>query len=202
MRYRKIQVEQGSPEWHALRREKFTASRAPALFPETCKLGPITVYREMTEPAKEMAGNSYTAAGHLAEEKAREYCRQNLGLNFAPAVLVSEIETDLMASLDGFVESDGILFENKWTSKADVFAAVESGEIPPDHFVQIQAQFAVSGARLCHYFMVHASGSVVHMEIGPNEEVISEIFKRTKEFMENLRAGIVPERRKPRKKEA
>jgi putative phage-type endonuclease len=199
MRYRKIEVDQGTADWHQLRHAKFTASRAPALFPESCKLGLITVFKEMSAPLKPATDNHYFQAGHMAEEKARVYCRENMGLDFRPAVLVSLEDEDFMTSLDGLIESDAITFENKWTSKDDIFAKVEAGEISPDHYVQVQWQLGISGAKLSHYFMVHQSGRVAHLEIKPDQALIAEMFQRAKAFMRNFRAGIAPEPRKRKK---
>lgn len=201
-RYTKVQVEQGTAEWLEIRQSKMTASRAPALFPDECKLAPLTVFKEMTSPLKERGEgdqNPFFQAGHMAEEKARAYCRENLKLEFVPAVLVFNEEPDLLASLDGFVEESGIIFENKWTSKDDTFRAVEEGNISPDHFIQIQTQLLVSGGSLCHYFMVHQSGGVVHMEVTPDEAIQAEILRRTRQFMTNVRAGIAPARRSRKK---
>jgi putative phage-type endonuclease len=193
--YTVLEVEQGSDAWKQARFEKFTASQTAALYnldPYRTLLQIAEEKRDRREPPVDPSKQQVFAMGHEAERAGREFLKRNYGLNLEPAVLVSSLVQDLLASLDGFNPDRGLIFEAKYMGR-EKFAKVKHGEIPPHHAYQVQAQLLTSGAKKCLYFAMDPEGSAEAIELRPDFEMQKDIGERVTAFMENLRKGILPE---------
>ena len=128
-----IDVEQGSPEWHELRRTKIGASNSPAI------LG-ISPYKTKNDVFNEMAFgekpfiNKAMSRGSLLEEEARTYLNNLNPFHiedniFTPAVIVHDTMEFIMASLDGINKSETMILEIKCPGEK-VYEQCALGKIP------------------------------------------------------------------------
>lgn len=189
MKYEKLDLVQGTTEWKMERMKRVTASQVPVIL----KLSPYQKAIQLMEEkftGIEAEVNEYKQIlfqkGHEAEAAAREWIKANMGINMVPAVLVSTINPDLLASLDGFDEKENVIFEAKYMG-AKSLAEVGEGIIKEHHLAQIQAQLLVSGAEKCIYFAMDESGEARTIDVYPDEEMFSEILSKVSEFMRDLR---------------
>lgn len=144
-----LNLVQGTPEWHAHRRNHFNASDAPAM------LG-VSRYKTRTQLLHEMATGDTPEVdaatqkrfdfGHKFEALARPLAEEFIGQElFAVVGSLGK----LSASFDGLTMDDRIGFEHK-TLNADLRAAMAGGStgtaLPADYRAQMEQQLMISGA--------------------------------------------------------
>lgn len=142
------QVEQGSPEWHALRDDDyFTASNAPAMMGASPYKSRPALMAEMKGAAKEPISERQQALfddGHAAEASARDHLEMETMRDW-PA-LVGTIEIDglrLLASFDGLILGYRA-WEHKLWNKTLV-ENVRNNVLEPKHYWQLEHQALVAG---------------------------------------------------------
>lgn len=143
-------VQQGSPEWHALRAQHFTASEAPAM------MG-VSPYMTRTELLRQKATGIVAEvdagaqrrfdAGHGAEAKFRPLAEELVGDELYPctgSLVVNGLA--LLASFDGLTMSRDVAFEHK-LYRDDLAKHLDVAEEPPEAYIwQLEQQLLVSGA--------------------------------------------------------
>ncbi|MCB2251819.1 YqaJ viral recombinase family protein [Pseudomonas chlororaphis] len=138
-------VQQGAPEWHALRADYFTASEAPAMMGaskfqnrnELLAMKKTGIVPDVT-PQQQAAFDR----GHATEEMARSLAEEDIGEELYPIVGTSG---NLLASMDGATMLGDLLFEHKlWNEK--VATQIRAGELEPHYYWQLEQQLLVSGA--------------------------------------------------------
>lgn len=138
-------VQQGTPEWHALRSSYFTASEAPAMMGaskyqtrnDLLAMKKTGIVEEVTPQQQAIFDR-----GHATEELARPLVEEMLGEELYPIVGTSG---NLLASMDGATMLGDTLFEHKlWNQK--VVAQIRAGELEPHYYWQLEQQLLVSGA--------------------------------------------------------
>ncbi|MGJ7500108.1 YqaJ viral recombinase family protein [Variovorax sp. ZT5P49] len=144
-----LNLVQGTPEWHAHRRNHFNASDAPAM------LG-VSRYKTRTQLLHEMATGDTPEVdaatqkrfdyGHRFEALARPLAEEFIGEELFPVVGALG---KLSASFDGLTMDETIGFEHK-TLNADLRAAMAGGStgasLPADYRAQMEQQLMISGA--------------------------------------------------------
>lgn len=191
--YELLNVQQNTPEWKARRLQHCTASQAPVLFDLSPYQTRLQLFEEKVlglELTPTQSEEILFARGHKAEEIGREWIKKNLNLNIEPAVVVSTMIPDLLASLDGFEPDKGIIFEAKYMGK-DNLEKVKKGSVQPHHECQVQAQLLATGAEKCIYFGMDGSSSAM-LEILPDKKFQESIAQEIKAFMDCVREGVAP----------
>lgn len=138
-------VQQGTPEWHALRSSYFTASEAPAMM-GTSKFQTrndlLAMKKTGIVPDVTPQQQAAFDRGHATEEMARPLTEEDIGEELYPIVGTSG---NLLASMDGATMLGDVLFEHKlWNEK--VVAQIRAGELEPHYYWQLEQQLLVSGA--------------------------------------------------------
>lgn len=139
---------QGSPEWHAHRANFWNASDAPAM------MG-VSPYKSRSDLLQEKATgivrevDDYTQglfdSGHRFEALARSLAEEVVGSDLYP---VSISNGKLAASLDGLTIGEDVQWEHKSINDA-IRAAESAADLPLYLRVQMEHQYAVSGAERC-----------------------------------------------------
>lgn len=138
-------VQQGTPEWHALRSSYFTASEAPAMKgaskyqtrTELLAMKKTGIVPDVTPQLQVVFDR-----GHATEEMARPLVEEDIGEELYPIVGTSG---NLLASMDGATMLGDTLFEHKlWNEK--LVAQIRAGELEPHYYWQLEQQLLVSGA--------------------------------------------------------
>lgn len=143
------ECQQGSPEWHAMRAKRFTASEASAM------LG-VSKYQARADLLKRKATGlveEVDAAtqrrfddGHAAEAAARPIVEGIIGDDLYPVTMTADVNgLPLLASMDGLTMLGDIGWETKLLNQ-DLRAAVEAGTLDEHYTVQMEQQLMVSGA--------------------------------------------------------
>ncbi len=182
MKYKVIDLEQGTPEWIEYRRSKVTATDAPVIMEMTPYTTPYQLWeRKIYNKSVEM--NARMERGQQLEPIAREKFIQETGINVKPATIESVEIPFMMASLDGIGDSDAIV-EIKCPGERDHQTAKED-RVPGHYYPQIQHQMAVVGASRAFYYSFDGKNGIL-LEVKRNDDFIREMIKKEKVFYECL----------------
>jgi putative phage-type endonuclease len=152
-------IEQGTPEWHELRRGKVTASSVADILAKT-KTGASAsrqnylielALQRITKTIQPSYTNDAMAWGTATEPQARVAYEVKTG-NFVDQVPFIDHPTIKWfgCSPDGLVDKDGLL-EIKCPNSATHWEYFKAKEPPKKYFIQMQAQMSVTGAKWCDF---------------------------------------------------
>lgn len=181
-------VLQGSPDWHALRANHFTASEAPAM------LG-VSKYQTRTQllqakksgisPEVDPATQRLFDQGHATEAAARPIVERMIGEDLYPVV---GTRGNLLASLDGIDMLETVVFEHKSLNQSLV-AQIAAGELEAHYWAQLEQQLHVSGAERAIFVCSDGTEENLHwLEYRPVPGRIEQIIAGWKQFEEDLAA--------------
>jgi putative phage-type endonuclease len=180
-----IPHRQGSPEWHAWRASRFTASDAAAM------LG-ISPYKTRDELLREKATGitpefddatlERFARGHALEEAARQPAEEIIGSALYPSAGECEDWPLIAASFDGITMDDSILWEHK-TLNAELR---EAEELPAHYVAQVEQQLLVSDAEKCLFTATDGRGGEKSFIVFPNELRRQQIIDGWRQFEKDL----------------
>ena len=144
-----VELTQGTPEWHAHRRNHFNASDAPAMLGESpykTRAQLLKEYATGITPDIDAATQARFDAGHRFEELARKYIAENIiGEDLFPCVgTVGKFS----ASFDGLTMLNDVAFEHKTlNSKIEQYTC--ASDIDLMYRIQMEQQLMVSNAEKC-----------------------------------------------------
>jgi len=181
-------VQQGSPEWHALRAEHFTASEAPAM------LG-VSKYQSRSEllqqkktglaPDVDAATQRLFDNGHATEAAARPIVERMIGEDLYPVVGTLG---GLLASMDGMTMLGDTLFEHKALNQS-LIQQIAAGELEAHYWAQLEQQLYVSGAERAIFVCSDGTeDNFHHLEYRPVPGRIEQILAGWRQFEEDLAA--------------
>ncbi|MEG0242526.1 MAG: YqaJ viral recombinase family protein [Pseudomonas sp.] len=186
-------VQQGTPEWLALRASHFTASEAPAMkgaskFQTRNDL--LAMKKTGIVPDVTPQQQAAFDRGHATEEMARPLAEEDIGEELYPIVGTSG---NLLASMDGATMLGDVLFEHKlWNEK--LVAQIRAGELDPHYYWQLEQQLLVSGAE--RVLFVCSNGTrdkYVSMEYTPVPGRREELIAGWAQFEQDLGEFVLQE---------
>jgi putative phage-type endonuclease len=140
-------IQQGTPEWMAIRAKRLTASEAPAMMGASkYQTRTELLHQKATGFAPEVspAQQRIFDSGHEAEAAARPIAEAIVGEDLFP--ITAEDDADrLLASMDGLTMLGDIGFEHKLYNES-LAAAVRAGELEDHYKWQMDQQLLVTGA--------------------------------------------------------
>lgn len=178
-------IEQGTPEWHELRRGVLTSTAIKTLITPTGKLADndktrAHVYEVAAQRITGRTEDTFMSfdmmRGHREEILARELYIKH----YAPVTECGFITNDKLGFLvgyspDGLVGEDGLIEIKSAKAKIQV-QRITDGVIPNEHYAQVQTGLWVSGREWCD-FISYSNGMkmmVVRVEADPNYHALIE----------------------------
>lgn len=143
-------LQQGSAQWLAIRRNYLCASEAAAMLgydkktsrSEMLRIKSTGLEREFSEWVQ----TNLLDKGHQIEAAARPIAEALVGGDLYPCTGTKEVEgLQLLASFDGIVMDESIIWECK-SHNADLITALTAGDLPDSHWPQIEQQLLISDA--------------------------------------------------------
>lgn len=186
-------VQQGTPEWHALRSSYFTASEAPAMMGASkfqTRNDLLTMKKTGIVPDVTPQQQAAFDRGHATEEMARPLVEEMIGEELYPIVGTSG---NLLASMDGATMLGDVLFEHKlWNEK--VVTQIRAGALDPHYYWQLEQQLLVSGAE--RVIFVCSDGTkdrFAHLEYSPVAGRREQLVAGWTQFEQDLGEFVVKE---------
>jgi putative phage-type endonuclease len=182
----KIDLEQGSREWKDFRQTKITATDVPVIL----GLSPYTTKYELFHRklglAPEQKETPAMVNGRRLEPIARDEFIEESGIYFYPLVYVHDEYDYLMASLDGYSNEKNVVLEIKCNGPANHAIAMQ-GNVPDDHYCQMQIQMEVINAEYGYYLSYQEQkGQSIKLKVERNLHYFSDILPEIKEFHTRL----------------
>ncbi|VVP89488.1 hypothetical protein PS918_03091 [Pseudomonas fluorescens] len=179
-------VAQGSPEWHALRAQHFTASEAPAMMGASkyqTRTELLTLKKTGIAPDVTPSQQFIFDKGHATEALARPLVEVMIGEELYPVVGTSG---NLLASMDGATMLGETLFEHKLWNESLV-AQVRAEDLGPHYYWQLEQQLLVSGAeRVIFVCSDGTAANFVSMEYRPVAGRAEQLVEGWKQFEADL----------------
>lgn len=183
-----IDIEQGCPAWHALRKKKITATDACVIMGASHWKTRIQLYHEKKSNDSPIPPNERMQRGIDLEPIARDLFILKTGVVVKPAVAVLDWA---MASLDGMSEDRQCIVEIKCPGDKDHQTALQ-GKVPDHYYPQVQHQIYVMGVNEAKYFSFDGTdGDPIIVK--RDEEYIQKMIVEEKKFYECLLNDTPPE---------
>jgi putative phage-type endonuclease len=197
----RIAVEQGTPEWHELRRGKVTASRVSDILAKTKTGASASRQNYLIELALQRTTKtiepSYTNAamewGTQTEPQARVAYEVNTH-NF-----VDQVPFVNHPAIEGFgCSPDGIvgegLIEIKCPNSATHWEYFKAKEPPKKYFIQMQAQMACTGAKWCDFISfdprMPERSQLLIVNVPRDDAFIAEMEEEIKQFLKEVETEV------------
>ncbi|MFA9439445.1 YqaJ viral recombinase family protein [Uliginosibacterium sp. sgz301328] len=154
-------VQQGTPEWLALRAAHLCASDAPAMMGTSAYKTRNQLLQELATgftPEIDAATQARFDLGHEAEAAARSIAESMIGEELFPAVGTTTIDSlPLLASFDGITMLEDVIYEHKLFNQALSHYIIQHDDLPDSHWPQVEHQLLVSGAE--HAVFITSDGT-------------------------------------------
>lgn len=188
-----VNIAQGSELWAELRAKRFTASEAPAMMGKSKYQSRSDLLKQKaTGLAPEVSEHQQRIfdKGHRAEAVARKIAEQEIGEDLFPVVIDDE-EGGFLASMDGLSMLGEIGWECKLASET-LFAQIDAGKLEEHYMIQLDQQFALSGAERILFTACDEKGeSYKHLWIERDESRFKALEAGWSQFAKDL-AEYVP----------
>lgn len=184
-------LEQGSPEWLAYRKNKIGASESSIILGISKWATPYQLWLRKLGLIPEVEINDAMKKGTHLEPIARELFEQTMGVKVTPIVKKHNIHDWMIASLDGYNEKEQIAVEIK-CGGIKLYEDALNGVIPDYYMCQMQHQLEVTGLEFIFYF-VYFQGCAIPIEVKRDNVFINKIIEAGKEFWNRLQNLEAPE---------
>jgi putative phage-type endonuclease len=184
-----IDVEQGSPEWVALRKKKTTATDSAIIMNLNPWKSSLDLWREKKGLKEPDPINEKMIKGQRLEPIARQRICELSGIEYKPLVALHDQRTWQMASFDGVSESRKSLVEIK-CGGVKLYEDCKKGMIPEYYECQVQHQLEIIGLDEAAFYVYFEDkgefvGDVV-LNVERNDSFIEEMNEREFEFWRTL----------------
>lgn len=191
-----INVQQGTPEWHALRSRHFTASEAPVMMAASSKMRRDELLNmKATGSEREISDWVQTNLfdkGHAQEATARVIVESMIGTELFPATAIDD-DGYLLASFDGMTMMEDVLFEHKMWN-ATLSLAVKNKDLPPEYYWQLEQQLLVSESEKVIFVVSDGTeDNFVWMEYLPVPGRREALMAGWQQFEQDLNGYTAPE---------
>lgn len=185
-----LKIEQGTPEWHALRKTKITATDASVIMgPYPWKTKLQLFHEKISDETAKNIVNARMQRGLDLEPVARELFQIETGIHVKPCVVVKDWA---MASLDGMCAWEETIIEIKCPGEKDHALAL-AGKIPAHYYPQLQHQMYVTDLNHMFYFSFDGIDGVT-IRVERNDEYIQKMIQEEQEFYACVLSKIPPEK--------
>jgi putative phage-type endonuclease len=193
-------IEQGSDEWHALRRGVITASTISLLITSTVKpannaTSRTAIYKLLAERITGESESSFynddMMRGHMLEPGARDLYAKHTSREVRECGFVTRRTNGIQLgySPDGLVGDDGII-EIKAPLPKKHLASMLSDSVPSEYVSQVQTGLAVTGRQWCD-FISYAPGLPLFIKRVPRDEITIAQLVLAAQAAEEILAGLM-----------
>lgn len=179
MQAKEIQIEQGSAEWLALRKNYIGSSDAAAIMGVSKWDTEYQAWCQKLDLVPPKEENGAMSRGKELEPIARELFEELVGMKMTPKVFVRDF---MIASLDGWNDEHGMPLEIKCPNKDDHMLFL-LGQVPAHYIPQLQHQMLVLDVPRMYYFSYHDHYDDGQPLIVPRDDAYCEkLLDKEKQF--------------------
>lgn len=173
-------MDQGTKEWHLLRKNKIGASDAPVIMGTSPWKTIPQLWEEKVGLAEDKKPTYYQQRGLFLEDQARFHFYLIHGIEVFPEVRVHPVHDWMMASCDGLSKDGKVLLEIKHLNPKDHELAI-NGKIPEKYYAQLQHLLEVY--QLDEGFYLSSDGEYSKFE---NDSIKIITFYRDQNYIDNM----------------
>ncbi len=182
--YKIVDLDQGSPEWHAWRSRGIGASDAPAIMDENPWKSREWLLKEKLNESK-VRMNEAMRRGTQLEPEARSRYERFTGIKVRPVCLESKEIDWMRASLDGLAHDGNTVIEIKCGTSAYKHATNKGR--PPGYYIgQLQHILAVTGLSRIDFWCYLPGRPEIHLPIDRDDGYIERLIETESKFWEEL----------------
>jgi len=187
-----VNIEQGTVEWHALRKQHIGASEISIINGTNPWKTIRDLWKEKTNRKDPDKINDAMRRGINLEGEARNVYMQAKGISMMPSIYFDDKWEIAMASLDG-ISSDGkIILEIKCPIKRDIYFQAIDKQLPDYYFDQIQWQLMITKAEYCDYMVYKNEFEFQIIKIIPLKSYQEMLVKKAKIFWDHVLSDTPP----------
>lgn len=191
---KKVDLNQGTPEWHDWRRKIIGSSDIAAIMGESPYMTKRELYYEKKNcwpKGLKKKGNDFVFfKGHAFEAKAREEYSKYTTANFIPICFESDCGR-FGASLDGYYEEESRGVEMKYMGEKDLKELLDTGRFNNHYYYQIQWQIAIANLSSTDLVAGNFDRMIVQ-NVERDEEWCSLLLEKAEEFCKMLDNNEIP----------
>ena len=185
MKYKEINLEQGSDAWFNWRNDGIGASDASTIMGENRFKSADKLLHEKIYRINE-SQNTAMIEGTRLEPEARKAYQKKANINVAPLCIESIDYPWLRASLDGISTKRDSLVEIK-CGKSSMRKAQE-GYIPDYYYGQIQHQLMITGLEEIDYWCYRPEYGGILIKTERDDAYINELFEAESKFYKAMKS--------------
>ena len=190
MSYKIIDIEQGTPEWLAMRQNHIGGSDAPVILNTSPWKTPYQLWREKLG-FNENRSTPAMQRGLVLEESAREQFCSSTGLKVVPTVAVRTDIDFIMASFDGYDHKEKVAIEIKCPGAIDHEKALNK-KVPEKYVAQLQHQMNVLDLSKMIYLSFDGV-SITFFDVYRDDQFIENMIAEESIFWDNVQNFQSPE---------
>jgi len=183
-------MQQNTPEWLQMRKNKIGASDAPVIMEVSPWKTPYQLWEEKNDLAPKRAESSSMRRGLDLEESARLELEKMTGIFFLPRIKQHTSFSWMIASLDGIDAESKHIAEIKCPGAVDHQKALH-GQIPEKYFPQLQHQLEVCELDMSYYFSFDGSSGAI-VKVYRDDKYIKKMLEKEQAFWQCLQEFMPP----------
>ncbi len=184
MPYKIINLQQGTDDWHAWRRQGIGASDAPTIMGEN----PWKKREELLiekQQGKVPPQTYVMRRGHQLEPEARREYETILNRKVVPQCIQSTVHGWLIASVDGLSADGGVVVEIKCGKSAYSYSST-TGKVPQYYYAQLQHILAVTKLEMIDYWSYQPKSPSIHIVVKRDSAYIERLLAVELKFFQQF----------------
>lgn len=194
------EVEQGTEEWHDLRRGILTASEMKLILTPTLKVANNDKTRQHVYELAAQRISQYTEPTYISDDMLRGWsdeirARDKYSETYTPITEIGFVTNDnhgvmIGYSPDGLIGDDG-LWECKSRRQKYQVETIVNGEVPTEHVLQIQTGLLVTGRKWLDYTSYSGGLPMCTIRVCPDADIQAAIIAAAVEFEAKVCATVM-----------
>jgi len=194
------EVEQGSEEWHTMRRGVLTASEMKLILTPTLKVANNDKTRQHVYELAAQRISQYTEPTYIGDDMLRGWddeirAREKYSETYTPITEVGFVTNDdhgvmIGYSPDGLIGNDG-LWECKSRRQKYQVETIVTGEVPQEHVLQIQTGLLVTDRTWLDYTSYSGGLPMCTIRVYPDADIQAAIIAAAVEFEAKVAATVM-----------
>lgn len=187
--YRIVELEQGTPDWHAWRRQGLGASDAPVIMGENPWKTRSQLLEDKCGFVRDRAPNAAMMRGTALEPEARRRFAEVVGTPVVPVCVEQRDDPWLRASVDGLAPDGSLVVEIKCGQS--VYTSTAATRCVPNYYRgQLQHILAVTGLPSIEFWCFLPGRPELHLSIARDDLYIARLLEAEYTFWQAVRGRV------------